>query len=782
MPVRYSKQIEKTGAALGTIVSIVRPSTYTTSTTESVEASNWSIQQNYPGWLECDGRTLNVSDYRALYSVIGNTYGGTANVTFKLPDYRGKKVCGTGGVNGNSGSSLALSPNISPIGTPGGSFDIAGSVGGFYSISTIRQLPEGSEITPIAPGNPDIYYDVNSSFLISREILSGTARIAHGTGTTEIGGFLKPLIDDAGNNYLAFGTPGTSPFNSLQSLRTASYTFDLTGYSKIFIFAIAGNDSNGGERINNLGEGLRVVWPNGSDSIILPSKDDTGLDYDDYDLEYQAWRNLEVEIPLQYRTSNVTVVFKQQIVSTSTEFQPTVNASTNPNGYDAIGIQRIGFRGGQIGGEAIDTFSLGTFRSQGFSNVRGTTDPILEGSVSFGVGPVREVSVSAVPPHFHFTTTVTAGVAKASQGNPPAPKGGTTQQKASYKFKEATTGTIIPFNRSFRFWPGSPGGGFGSLDGFYTPDQLSITYSGARLQSFNQSALPRETGGFNSYDGSPGQYIAFGSSLNSSLQTNRSATFTVNAVGAENLFIYAICGNDSNGGERVNNQGESLKVFFNGDDQGIILPSRGDSPLDGSAYDDEYDTWKEREFPIPQAYRVSNLQIQFRQQTLQQDSEWDPNKNPAFSARGPDEYDMFGIAAIGLVGSEGDTYSYPGSSDPIILQRHAHMVYWEEPNSGDTVPGTVSTFGTGGGTGSSGLRSGTSASTSISTNTSIGTSITKTISVTEDIGNNIRPATVTLSDSSRTAFDNIISVRLQAAEEIILLTPYFRSKYIIKAY
>jgi hypothetical protein len=594
MPVRYSKQIEKTGAAVGSVISIVRPSTYTTSTTESVEASRWNITGNYPGWLECDGRTLNVSDYRALYSVIGNTYGGTSGVTFKLPDYRSKKICGTGALNGNSGSSLSLSPTTSPTGIAGGGSEIAGSVGGYYSINTIRQLPENSEVTPINPSNP-----------------------------------------------------------------------------------------------------------------------------------------------------------------------PT------------------------IGGNAIDTFSLGTFRSQGFSNVTDTVEPVLFGNVSFGIGPTSNVSVSAVPPHFHFLVSVAAGTQKACVA-PKAPVG------PSYNFFEDAAGTIRSFNRARRPWPGAGTGG--GLSGGGEPATLGLSLSGTALDSYvpitfdtNNEPIPRETGGFYE-DGGPGTtdtglYLAFGSKSFGSLQSNRRATWTTNAVGAENLVITAIAGNDRNGGERVNTAGESLRVFFNGVDQGIILPSRADSGLQGEAYDSEYDTWKEREFPIPSQYRVSNLQISFRQTVVNSGSE--QGEPPG----GPDEFDMFGIERIELRGNIGEGYVYDAETDPIPLQRHSHMIFWDEPNTGDTVPGVVSTFGTGGGAdldyftnAPNGLRTGGTASTTVSTNNSIGLTISKTVSITEDIANGIRPATVKLSDTSRVTFDNSISVRLEAAEEIVLISPYFRSKYLIKAY
>lgn len=153
MAVRYSKQSEKTGATIGTIISIPKPSTWTDSTNLTTEGDNWNIQSLYPGWLPCDGRTLNVSDYRGLYAVIGNTYGGTSGVTFKLPDYRSKKLMGTGYLNGN----LAAGASLTPTTGPGGSTaDIlaAGSEGGLYSVTTVRELPPSSEVTSSIPSVP----------------------------------------------------------------------------------------------------------------------------------------------------------------------------------------------------------------------------------------------------------------------------------------------------------------------------------------------------------------------------------------------------------------------------------------------------------------------------------------------------------------------------------------------------------------------------------------------------------------------------------------------------
>lgn len=53
---------------------------------------------SYPpmGWFFCQGQELQVNQFAALYSIIGNTYGGNPPNTFKLPDLRGNAPLGWG--------------------------------------------------------------------------------------------------------------------------------------------------------------------------------------------------------------------------------------------------------------------------------------------------------------------------------------------------------------------------------------------------------------------------------------------------------------------------------------------------------------------------------------------------------------------------------------------------------------------------------------------------------------------------------------------------------------
>ena len=42
------------------------------------------------GWEFCNGQLLAISEYEALFSLVGTTYGGDGQATFALPDMRGR--------------------------------------------------------------------------------------------------------------------------------------------------------------------------------------------------------------------------------------------------------------------------------------------------------------------------------------------------------------------------------------------------------------------------------------------------------------------------------------------------------------------------------------------------------------------------------------------------------------------------------------------------------------------------------------------------------------------
>jgi microcystin-dependent protein len=48
------------------------------------------------GWALCDGSTLQIRQYTALFSLIGTTYGGNGSTTFQLPNLMARAPCSQG--------------------------------------------------------------------------------------------------------------------------------------------------------------------------------------------------------------------------------------------------------------------------------------------------------------------------------------------------------------------------------------------------------------------------------------------------------------------------------------------------------------------------------------------------------------------------------------------------------------------------------------------------------------------------------------------------------------
>ena len=58
------------------------------------------------GWAKCDGQLLPISQYQALFSLLGTIYGGDGWTTFALPDLRGRAAIHMGHGSGLSDRSI----------------------------------------------------------------------------------------------------------------------------------------------------------------------------------------------------------------------------------------------------------------------------------------------------------------------------------------------------------------------------------------------------------------------------------------------------------------------------------------------------------------------------------------------------------------------------------------------------------------------------------------------------------------------------------------------------
>ena len=140
-----------------------------------------TLDQRYPGFLECDGRSLAAADYPWLFDAIGNQYGGTGayveatstySGSFNLPDYRGVRMAGRGIVDANKGSSAFL-----PVTSGGGSYEVAGSTGGWWYVDDVDVAGTNPLEQIIAPagqeqGTESEYFSLGTTRTSGTELLT----------------------------------------------------------------------------------------------------------------------------------------------------------------------------------------------------------------------------------------------------------------------------------------------------------------------------------------------------------------------------------------------------------------------------------------------------------------------------------------------------------------------------------------------------------------------------------------------------------------------------------
>jgi microcystin-dependent protein len=146
------------------------------------------------GWAFCNGQLLPISQYTALFSLLGTTFGGNGTSNFALPDLRGRV------------------PNSSGQG-PGLSFYNLGQVGGTEQVTlTIAQMPSHSHLVN----------DNDSSAGQTRPLNNFPGKPAAGVYETTSDGSTM-------NAKMIANTGGSQPFPSLSPYLTMNYCIALTG-------------------------------------------------------------------------------------------------------------------------------------------------------------------------------------------------------------------------------------------------------------------------------------------------------------------------------------------------------------------------------------------------------------------------------------------------------------------------------------------------------------------------------------------------------------------------
>ena len=143
-------------------------------------------------WALCYGQLLPISEYQALFSILGFTYGGDGRTTFALPDLRGRTAMGNG--SNPTGSSY-------PLGFMGGQETV---------LLNGSQMPEHSHnIRAKEEGDTD---DPNGVYI------AGNGQLSFGT-TSDVT-LNQSTVDSAGGNQ---------PHNNMQPYTALSCIICING-------------------------------------------------------------------------------------------------------------------------------------------------------------------------------------------------------------------------------------------------------------------------------------------------------------------------------------------------------------------------------------------------------------------------------------------------------------------------------------------------------------------------------------------------------------------------
>ncbi|BAN47410.1 phage tail protein [Metapseudomonas resinovorans] len=160
------------------------------------------------GWALCWGQQMAIAQNSALFSLLGTLYGGNGQVTFGLPDYRGRSPVGMG-----------QGPGLSNIDQ--------GEVAGSESMTlTINQMPMHNHamVASAVTGSAQVAVPANSSSTTAVSAPSTTAVLGPVTAAGRAGTL---YTNDAANTTLA-------PFTASVNCSAPTVTCGAAGGSQPF--------------------------------------------------------------------------------------------------------------------------------------------------------------------------------------------------------------------------------------------------------------------------------------------------------------------------------------------------------------------------------------------------------------------------------------------------------------------------------------------------------------------------------------------------------------------
>lgn len=157
------------------------------------------------GWADCSGQLLPISQYAALFSLLGTQYGGNGTSNFALPDLQGRIPVGQGQLAGGSNYVMG---------------ETAGSENVTLGPPSMPSHSHGLSATTVkgTTNNP-------SGMILAEPLVGG----GHG-GAADKGNIYNPAAPTTAMNGASIGLAGSSlPHNNVQPSLVLRYCIALRG-------------------------------------------------------------------------------------------------------------------------------------------------------------------------------------------------------------------------------------------------------------------------------------------------------------------------------------------------------------------------------------------------------------------------------------------------------------------------------------------------------------------------------------------------------------------------
>lgn len=123
--------------------------------------------------LEANGQTLLISQYTALYALLGTTYGGNGTTTFNLPDLRGRVLIGSGQGPGLSNYYIGQTGGYETVPLTEAKIPSHTHTINAYSVEGDSAVPTGNIPAKSGSGDPD-YSSSASDTTMAADTVSNT--------------------------------------------------------------------------------------------------------------------------------------------------------------------------------------------------------------------------------------------------------------------------------------------------------------------------------------------------------------------------------------------------------------------------------------------------------------------------------------------------------------------------------------------------------------------------------------------------------------------------------